>query len=60
MILADDIITEGEKKIIRRFAIEAGFNDKAIDKLLVILFEGIKNNESEEDLLDKFKKVLFS
>lgn len=60
MILADDVITEGERKIIRRFAIEAGFSDKAIDKLLVILFEGIKNNESEEDLLDKFKSIMFN
>lgn len=59
MILADDIISEGERKIIRRFAIEAGFSDKAIDKLLVILFEGIKKNKSEEDLLDKFKSIMF-
>jgi len=59
MILADDIISEGEKKIIRKFAIEAGFSDKAIDKLLIILFEGIKNNESEEKLLDKFKSIMF-
>jgi len=59
MILADDKITEGEKKIIRKFAIEAGFSDKAIDKLLVILFEGIKNNVSEEILLDKFKSNMF-
>jgi uncharacterized tellurite resistance protein B-like protein len=60
MILADNTITEGERKIIRRFAIEAGFDDKAIDKLLVILFEGVQKGESQEDLLDKFKKVLFS
>lgn len=59
MIMADDLITEGEKKIIRKFAIEAGFSDKAIDKLLVILFEGIKNNENEDDLLDKFKGIMF-
>jgi uncharacterized tellurite resistance protein B-like protein len=59
MILADDVITENEKRMIRRFAIEAGFSDNAIDKLLDILFEGIKNNESEESLLAKFKKHLF-
>jgi uncharacterized tellurite resistance protein B-like protein len=59
MILADDVITENEKRMIRRFAIEAGFSDNAIDKLLDILFEGIKNNESEESLLAKFKKDLF-
>lgn len=59
MILADDVITDTEKRIIRRFAIEAGFSDKAIDNLLDILFEGIKNNESEDSLLAKFKNHLF-
>jgi uncharacterized tellurite resistance protein B-like protein len=59
MILADEVITESEKKLIKRFAIEAGFNDKAIDKLMDLLFEGIKNDESEESLLEKFKKHLF-
>jgi hypothetical protein len=59
MILADDVITEGERKIIRKFAIEAGFSDKAIDRLMVILFEGIRKNESEETLLDKFRQNLF-
>ena len=59
MILADDVITENETRMIRRFAIEAGFSDKAIDKLLNLLFEGIKNNESEESLLKRFKKNLF-
>ncbi len=59
MILADDVITDGEKKIIRKFAIEAGFSDKAIDRLLVILFDGIRKNESEEALLDKFRENLF-
>jgi uncharacterized tellurite resistance protein B-like protein len=59
MILADDQVSESEKKMIRRFAIESGFDDRAIDKLLEILFEGIRNNESEESLLKKFKKSLF-
>jgi len=59
MILADSVITESEKKLIRKFAIEAGFDDKAIDKLVEILFEGIAKNESEESLLDKFKDKLF-
>jgi uncharacterized tellurite resistance protein B-like protein len=59
MILADDVITESEKRMIKRFAIEAGFDDKAIEKLLDLLFDGIKNNESEEVLLSKFKSHLF-
>ena len=59
MILADDEVTDSEKKMIKRFAIEAGFSDKAVDKLLEILFEGIRKSETEEALLSKFKKNLF-
>ena len=56
MILADEVVKESEKKMIRKFAIEAGFSDKTIDKLVELLFEGIKNNESEEALLKEFRK----
>jgi hypothetical protein len=59
MILADNIIDDSEKRLIRKFAIEAGFNDKVIDKLLNLLFEGIRNNENEESLFDRFKKQIF-
>lgn len=58
MILADSVVSDSERKMIRRFAIEAGFEDKAIDKLLKILLEDI-NKESEEVLLSKFKSQLF-
>jgi uncharacterized tellurite resistance protein B-like protein len=59
MILADKVVTEGEKKALRRIATESGFNDAAIESLRVILLEGITNNESEEILLERFKRVLF-
>jgi uncharacterized tellurite resistance protein B-like protein len=59
MILADKIVTDEEKKALRRIATEAGFNDAAIESLRIILLEGITNNESEEVLLGKFKKELF-
>lgn len=59
MILADEHVTEKEKKMLRKFAIEAGFQDKAIDDLIELLLEGIKNEETEEDLLIKFKGILF-
>jgi uncharacterized tellurite resistance protein B-like protein len=58
MILADDKIKEEEIKMIRRFAIEAGFNDSKIDALIEILFEGVKKNIDEEELFNKFKKHL--
>jgi DNA-binding MarR family transcriptional regulator len=59
MILADNVVTEEEKKALRRIATESGFNEEAIEKLRDILLEGITNKEDEEILLEKFKKVLF-
>ena len=59
LILADEVVTDNEKKLLKRFAIEAGFQDKAIDDLIELLFEGIKNNESEESLLSRFRERLF-
>jgi len=58
MILADDVVREKELKLIRRFAIEAGFNDSKIENLINILFEGIKNNTNEEELYKIFRKTL--
>ena len=59
MILADDVVTEKEKKILKRFAIEAGFEDKAVNHLIDLLLKGITDNESEDALLEKFKAYLF-
>jgi uncharacterized tellurite resistance protein B-like protein len=59
MILADNVVTEEEKRALRRIATEAGFNEEAILSLRDILLEGINNKEDEEILLEKFKKVLF-
>jgi alkylhydroperoxidase/carboxymuconolactone decarboxylase family protein YurZ len=56
MILADEVVKESELKMIRKFAIEAGFSDKTIEKLVELLFNGIRNNESEEVLLKEFRK----
>jgi hypothetical protein len=60
MILADCEVTESEKKIIKKFAIEAGFEYSKIDKLIDVLIEGVKSNCEEEKLFKKFKKVLLS
>jgi uncharacterized tellurite resistance protein B-like protein len=56
MILADDIITESEIRMIRRCAIAAGFSDETIEKLIKLLFDGIKKGEEEETLFHEFKK----
>lgn len=60
MILADGIISDGEKRLITRFAIEAGFSDASIPRLVELLLEGIKQDKDEESLLEEFrKKYLF-
>lgn len=59
IILDDEIIAEGERKVIRRFAIEAGFSDHVIDGLLEMLFDGISKEVPEEKLFKEFKKKYF-
>ena len=56
MIVADEIVTEGESKLLKRFAIEAGFSDKTIPKLMDLLLKGIPNGEDEEQLFKRFKR----
>jgi uncharacterized tellurite resistance protein B-like protein len=58
MILADDEVSPDEYKLLRRFAIEVGFDDRAIEILKVVLIEGVRNREDEETLLKKFRKEL--
>ncbi|HEX2919574.1 MAG TPA: hypothetical protein VHO50_00260 [Bacteroidales bacterium] len=60
MILADEVVTENEKKLLKRFAIEAGFEDKAIDKLIDLLLQGVREDTDEEALFAKFKKQVLS
>lgn len=60
MILADEVVSEKEKKMLKRFAIEAGFEDRAVSHLVDLLLKGVKHNETEEALLEKFKNHLFS
>ena len=59
MILADDEVSVAEEKLLRRFAVEVGFDDRAIEILLELLIGGIRRNESEEEILKKFKAELF-
>ena len=58
MILADDVVKESEHKMIKKFAIEAGFEYSKIEGLIKVLFEGIKDEMEEEKLFIKFKKHL--
>jgi hypothetical protein len=55
MILADDVVDEKEKRMIKKFAIEAGFSDSKHSGLAKIIIEGIRMNTEEEILFKKFK-----
>lgn len=56
LILADDVVTESEKKMLKRFALEAGFKGDTVEKLADHLLDGIKKGKDEDDLLDHFRK----
>ncbi len=59
MILADEVVKEGEKKMIKRFAVEAGLEFSKIDAILsACSLEGIKANTGEEELYKKFRKTI--
>jgi len=59
MILADDEVSEDEARLLRRFAVEVGFDDRAIEILKEVLIGGIRRKESAEEILKKFKAELF-
>lgn len=59
MILADNEISEGEAKLLRKFAVEVGFDERAIEILKDVMINGIRNRETEEDILRKFRSELF-
>jgi uncharacterized tellurite resistance protein B-like protein len=58
MILADDEVSEAEKKIVRRYAIAAGLDDNTIDLVRDLVIDGIRNNVDEETLFKAFKKKI--
>ena len=59
IILDDEVVTEDEKKLVRKFAVEAGFRDEILDELMEFLFDGIQKEEPEENLFREFKKKFF-
>lgn len=58
IILADNKVTEAEKKMINRYAIAAGFRDETIEMLEGLVIDGIKNNIDEETLFKNFRKKI--
>jgi len=60
MILADDVVDERERKMIKKFALEAGFSDSKLAGVAEILIEGIRNKTEEDILFRKFKQYILS
>lgn len=60
MVLADEVMTDAERRLIKKFAIEAGFTDKTIAALIELLITGINNGQDEETLFERFRdEILF-
>jgi len=60
MILADGVVDDKERSMIKRFAIEAGISDSKHAGLAEILIDGIRNNTEEDILFRKFKQYILS
>jgi len=58
MILADDIVTEGERKMVKIYAIAAGFNSENVEKLLDLFVDEIRKGTDEEALFKKLQKLV--
>ena len=59
IVLSDCEVHESERRMLRRFAIEVGFEDTKTDALIDLVLDGIKTKTPEEDLFKKFRKTLF-
>jgi uncharacterized protein YihD (DUF1040 family) len=59
MVLADDNVSDDEIRLLRKFAVEVGFDDKTIEILRDVLITGIRNHEDQDELYEKFRKEFF-
>ena len=58
IILADDDVSEAEKKMVRKYAIAAGFDEETIELVRELVIDGIRNGVEEETLFKAFKKKI--
>jgi hypothetical protein len=59
MVLADEVVTDSEERMLRRYAIAVGLRDNIIEGLIDILFKGVAKGADEEHLFKEFKKKYF-
>jgi hypothetical protein len=60
VILSDDDVSEAERKMLRRYAIAAGFDDNAIELTKDLVIDGIRKGVEEEILFKEFKKLILN
>jgi alkylhydroperoxidase/carboxymuconolactone decarboxylase family protein YurZ len=53
IILADGKMDNREMRLATGFALKTGFNEEEIPGLLILLIDGIRNEESKENLLQQ-------
>lgn len=56
MALSDGIIDKNEMRLVTSFAIKSGFTENEIPKLLLLLIDGIKQGNDDDDLFELYKK----
>jgi uncharacterized tellurite resistance protein B-like protein len=56
MVYADGVIDDNEMKLASGLAMKSGFTEEEIPAMLLVLIEGIKKGEDEEDLFALYKK----
>lgn len=59
MALADNIVTGNEMKMMKKYAIAAGFDDRVIEGLLELTLNGIRKGDEPELILKEFRNKLF-
>jgi uncharacterized tellurite resistance protein B-like protein len=59
MVLADEVVTDSEKRMLRRYAIAVGLKDNIIEGLIDLLLKGVSKGTDEEHLFKEFKKKYF-
>lgn len=59
VVLSDEKVDENEMKMLRKFAIEVGFEYSKTEALINLILDGIQNMTPEEELFKKFRKALF-
>ncbi len=58
MILADDIVSEAERKMIKIYAISAGFNSEHVEKIIDLFVDEIRKGTDEEALFKKLQTLV--